>query len=283
LLRANPLSCAGLAALAGMGRLALFAPGLSTYAPMDSFAPLEAPSAAHILGTNDLGYDLWTELLQGARYSLALGLSAAVTATAVGLFVGTVAGYADRLGFVLLRLIDVLLSVPRFPLVILVAAFTQPGFGTLWLFFSFFGWPPVARVICSRIRAERSSEYVTAAYAIGARRSHVLWRHLFPRPSPGLCRLVGEMQHVIMAESGLSFLGLGDPTMRSWGMTLAHAFRYRAPLLTDVWQWWVLPPGLAITIVCLALVFIGFPWTRWPIPPPSLTAAGHPVDLEVHA
>jgi peptide/nickel transport system permease protein len=259
MLRANPLSGVGAAILIVVGLLALLAPWLSPYNSIDSFSPLQPPSAEHLLGTNDLGYDLWTELLQGARFSLTLGLSSALTATAIGLLVGTVAGCTQRVGFVLMRLIDVLLSVPRFPLVILVAAFTRPGFGALWLFFSFFGWPPVARVIASRLRAESKCEYVAAAYAIGARPSHVLWRHLFPTGIPlAFVRLVGEMQHVIMAESGLSFLGLGDPTMRSWGMTLSHAFNYPALLLTDVWQWWVLPPGLAITAVCLALVFVGF-------------------------
>ena len=234
-LRANPLSCAGAVILIIMGLLALLAPWLSPYNPIDSFTPLQPPSLAHPLGTNDLGYDLWTELLQGARFSLSLGLCSALTATTIGLVVGTVAGCTTRIGFLLMRLIDVLLSVPRFPLVILVAAFTRPGFGALWLFFSFFGWAPVARVIASRLRSERNAEYVAAAYAIGARPSHILWRHLFPTGIPlAFVRLVGEMQHVIMAESGLSFLGLGDPTMRSWGMTLSHAFSYRALLLTDV-------------------------------------------------
>ncbi len=219
---------------------------------------MQPPSPGHILGTNDMGYDLWAEWLQSARFSLALGACAALISSAVGLLVGAIAGYKEQVGFVLMRLVDVFLAVPRFPLIVLMAAFAKPGFWTLLVFFCLFGWPPVARIIYARIRSEKTREYIVAAIAVGVNEPRILLRHLLPSTLPlALVRLVAEMQHVIMAESGLSFLGLGDPTMRSWGMTLSHAFRYPALLLTDIWQWWVLPPGLAITLVCLALVFLG--------------------------
>jgi peptide/nickel transport system permease protein len=176
----------------------------------------------------------------------------------IGLLVGGVAGYYQRVGFWLMRLVDVLLCIPRFPLIVLMAAFTRPGLTTLLVFFILFGWPSVARIIYARIRAEKQSEYIAAVQAVGVRDRRLLFRHLLPAAMPvAFARLVAEMQHVIMAEAGLSFLGLGDPTMRSWGMTLSHASRYPALLLTDVWQWWVLPPGLAITAVCVSLVFVG--------------------------
>jgi peptide/nickel transport system permease protein len=254
----NPLTVTGLVILGALVLGTLGAPWLSPHAPKASFAPMLAPAAEHILGTNDLGYDLWAEFWQSARYSLALGACAALVSTVVGLLLGVVAGYCDRVGFVVLRLVDVFLALPRFPLIVLMATFAKPGFGTMLIFFSLFGWPPTTRIIYARIRSERTSEYIAAAVALGASDRRIVLRHLLPSIVPlALVRLVGEMQHVIMAESGLSFLGLGDPTMRSWGMTLAHAFRYPALLLTDVWQWWVLPPGLAITAACVALVFVG--------------------------
>lgn len=254
----TPLALAGLAILGVLIAAALLAPWLSPYEARESFAPMLPPSRAHLLGTNDMGYDLWTELLQGARFSLSLGACAALASSALGLIVGVVAGYRERIGFALMRVVDVFLAVPRFPLIIFMAAFTQPGFATLFLFFTLFGWPPVARIIYARIRSERTREYITAAVAAGVGERRIVLRHLLPSALPlALTRLVAEMQHVIMAESGLSFLGLGDPTMRSWGMTLSHAFRYPALLLTDIWLWWVMPPGLAITTVCLALVLVG--------------------------
>jgi peptide/nickel transport system permease protein len=128
----------------------------------------------------------------------------------------------------------------------------------LWLFFTLFGWPAVARIVCARMLAERGQEYAIAAEAVGAGSARIFWRHLLPAAVPvAFVRLVAEMQHVIMAESGLSFLGLGDPTARTWGMTLSHATRYPALFISDVWMWWVLPPGLAITLTCLALALVG--------------------------
>jgi len=257
-LASNRLSLVGLILLGAFALAALLAPWL---APADSgvtFAPLLAPASGHLLGTNDLGYDLWGEFLHGARFSLFLGGTAALASAAIGLLVGVVAGYFHRGGFWLMRLVDVLLCIPRFPLIVLMAAFTRPGLTTLLVFFILFGWPSVARIIYARIRAEKQSEYIAAVQAIGARDGRILFRHLLPAALPvAFVRLVAEVQHVIMAEAGLSFLGLGDPTMQSWGMTLSHASRYPALLLTDVWQWWVLPPGLAITAVCVSLVFVG--------------------------
>ncbi|HHX65448.1 MAG TPA: ABC transporter permease [Chloroflexi bacterium] len=260
---ANPLSLIGLLIWGALALGAVLAPWLSPYSMGDVFAPMLPPSADHPLGTNDLGYDLWTELLQGARFSLLLSALAATGSTALGLMLGLVAGYFERAGFVILRVVDVFLSVPRFVLIVLMAAFVRPGFGALLVFFILFGWPAVTRVIYAHVRGERQCEYVEAARLIGAGDIHILRKHLLPASLPiAFVRLVSEMQHVIMAESGLSFLGLGDPTAQSWGMTAAHAMRYPALLLTDVWRWWMLPPGMAITLTCTALVLVGLTLDR---------------------
>jgi peptide/nickel transport system permease protein len=248
----------GLLVLVFFAGAGLLAPWLSPCDPQQTFDSMLRPSVGHLLGTNDLGYDLFAELLYGARYSLALAASAALMATLIGATLGVVAGYSRGVGFILLRVVDVFLSVPRFPLIVLMAAFARPGFWSLFLFFALFGWPSVTRIVHARILSESQQEYIVAAHAIGASGGRIVLRHLLPASLPiAFVRFVAEMQHVIMAEAGLSFLGLGDPTVRSWGMTLSHASRYPALLLGDVWQWWVLPPGLAITLVCLALAFLG--------------------------
>lgn len=252
------LARAGLLLLVLFVAAGVLAPCLSPHDPGRMFDPMLRPSAGHPLGTNDLGYDLLAELLQGARYSLGLAASAALASTLVGAGLGVLAGYYRRAGFALLRVVDVFLSVPRFPLIVLVAAFARPGFATLFFFFALFGWPSVTRIIQAHVLRECRQEHILAAQAIGVPGRRIVLRHLLPASLPiAFVRFVAEMQHIIVAEAGLSFMGLGDPTTRSWGMTLSHASRYPALLITDVWQWWVLPPGLAITLVCLGLALLG--------------------------
>jgi len=254
----NPLALIGLILFASLIAMANAAPLLTPYDLEESFRPMLKPSSEHLLGTNDLGYDLWTELLYGARTSLTLGLSAATLSCVLGLLAGGLAGFSRTAGAVLMRLIDIMLAIPRFPLVILMAAFIRPNLSSLALFFVIFGWPSVARIVSATIRAESQAEHVLAARALGASRGRILIRHLLPSAIPvTLTRWVAEVQHIIMAEAGLSFLGLGDPTLRTWGMTLSHARRYAALWISDVWTWWVLPPGIAIAAVCLSLVMIG--------------------------
>ncbi len=251
------LARAGLLLLALAAGAALLAPWLAPCEARAMFAPLLAPTAEHPLGTNDLGYDLLAELLAGARTSLALATAAALGSTLLGALLGVVAAYQRRLGWGLLRLVDVFLSVPRLALIVLVAAFVRPGPGTLLGFFVLFGWPRVTRIVYARALSECQSEHIEATQAVGARGWRIVWRHLLPATAPiAFARLIGEMQHVIVAEAGLSFMGLGDPTTQSWGMTLSHAMRYPALLISDVWRWWALPPGLAITLVCLALTLL---------------------------
>ena len=251
-------ACLGLALCTLLLALALLAPVLCPYDARRMDAPLMPPSAQHPLGTNDLGYDLLTEWLLGARFSLSLSAGAALLSTAIGVLLGVIAAYWRAAGRLILRTVDVFLAVPRFPLIVLMAAFARPGLPTLLAFFVLFGWPVSARVIYARMLAERQQEYIAAAEVVGVPSARIVARHLLPAALPiGFVRFVGEMQHVIVAESGLSFMGLGDPTARSWGMTLAHAAAYPAVLLTDTWLWWVLPPGLAITIACLGLALIG--------------------------
>lgn len=257
-LLAHPLALVGLILLTTLVAMAAAAPLLTPYALEDSFAPMLTPSSEHILGTNDLGYDLWTELLHGARTSLTLSLSAATLACGLGLLVGGLTNASPAAGTVIMRLIDIMLAVPRFPLIILMAAFIRPDSRSLALFFVLFGWPSVARIVSATLRTESQADHVLAARALGASRGRILIRHLLPSAIPvTMTRWVAEVQHIIMAEAGLSFLGLGDPTLRTWGMTLSHARRYAALWISDVWQWWVLPPGIAIAAVCLSLVMIG--------------------------
>lgn len=239
--------------------LALVGPWLAPYDPRALFAPMRAPSRAHPLGTNDIGNDILSEVLVGARFSLLIALLSSLGSTVLGTLVGLVAGYYRRLGFLLMRLVDILLAVPRFPLIILMAAFLKPGMMTLVAFFVLFGWPRMARLVRSQIISERHKGYVDAAVLLGARDRRVLFRHLAPSVLPILgVRFVLSFQHIMLAESGLSFLGLGDPSLRSWGNILHYAFECPIIFISDAWVRWLLPPGLCITLTVMALTFVGY-------------------------
>ena len=143
----------------------------------------------------------------------------------------------------------------------------RPGAGTLLLFFTLFGWPRAARLVRAQVLSERSKGYVEAAQLIGARDRRIVFRHLLPSTVPiALPRFIAEFQHVIVAESGLSFLGLGNPLVKSWGLMLSFASRYPTIYITDLWVRWALPPGLCITLVVLALALISFALETWANP-----------------
>jgi peptide/nickel transport system permease protein len=266
-IRGQKLALIGLAMLALFGLLAVFAPYLSPYDPEEMYTPMLPLTRLHPLGTNDIGQDIFSELLYGARFSLLIGFLSAAASTAIGLWLGLIAGYYDRLGFAIMRVVDVFLAVPRFPLIILMAAFLKPGLRTLVLFFVLFGWPRATRLVRSQILSERNKGYVDAARMLGASNFRILSRHLLPSVIPiNLVRFIMEFQHVILAESGLSFLGLGDPTIKSWGTILHYAFEYPTIFISNVWVRWVVPPGACITMVVLALTLVGFSLEGWAEP-----------------
>jgi len=266
-MREQRLALVGLAMLALFGLLAAFAPSLSPHDPAEMDTPMLPPNRPHPLGTNDIGQDILSELLYGARFSLFIGFLSAMASTAIGLCLGLISGYYDRVGFAVMRVVDVFLAIPRFPLIILMAAFLKPGLRTLVLFFVLLGWPRATRLVRSQILTERNREYVDAVRLVGASDLRILSRHLLPSSiSIALVRFIMEFQHVILAESGLSFLGLGDPTVKSWGAILHYAFEYPTIFISDVWVRWAMPPGICITLVVLALTFTGFSLEEWAEP-----------------
>jgi ABC-type dipeptide/oligopeptide/nickel transport system permease subunit len=267
MIRRQKLALMGLAILAIFGLLATLAPYLAPCDPKEMFTPMLPPSRLHPLGTNDIGQDIFSELLYGARFSLLIGFLSAAASTAIGLWLGLISGYYDKLGFAIMRMVDIFLAIPRFPLIILMAAFLRPGLKTLVLFFVLFGWSRTTRLVRSQILSERNKEYVDAARLVGASDFRILGRHLLPSAIPiALVRFIMEFQHVILAESGLSFLGLGDPTVKSWGTILHYAFEYPTIFISDVWVRWVVPPGACITLMVLALTFVGFSLEEWSNP-----------------
>ena len=260
----GPLGWVGVLLLASLAIVAVCAPWVAPYDPRVSTGrPFEPPSLAHLLGTNDVGYDLLSELIWGARVSLAIGLLAAVVSTTLGTGGGILAGYfRGRFDAVLMRTVDLVLVIPFLPLMILLAAYIGPSITTLAAVIGLLLWGRPARVVRSVALSQAAREYVIAARALGAGSARILRLHVLPAAlSITIAEFVYLASRAILLETTLAFLGLGDPLQKSWGSVLFHA-QARGAFLSGAWVWWVLPPGLLITASVLGFALVGFDLER---------------------
>lgn len=240
-----------------MGGASLLFSGDSYSVP--SGASLEAPGPAHPLGTDDLGIDILAQLGRGAVISLAVGLSSALLAGLGGGVAGMMAGYAggkaDRL---ICGLCDIVSVMPQLPLMIVLGAFFGPSVKNIILVITLLSWAGPARIARSKTLSLRRETYITAARSYGASFFHILKKHLLPGLFPVLMvsalRIIG---HAVVAEASLTFLGLGDPTSKSWGVILNRAMGFPGIYYTPFWTWWILPPLAALTLLVLSVSWIG--------------------------
>src|SRR5688572_23696816 len=242
--------------------VAVFAPWLAPYDPYESVRVnildiYQKPSAAHPLGTDDGGKDVLSSLIYGARVSLLVGFSAAAIALVIGGLVGIVAGYRGGVpGSALMRITDFFLVIPDLALQIVLVAIIGPSLGTIILVIGALGWTTTARLVRSQTLTVRERKFVMRARAIGAGDGHVLRRHILPAVLPlMLANMVLVISLAILSESTLAFLGLGDPTVISWGQMLNFAFD-RGAVSAGAW-WALLPPGFAIVWVVLGTTLLG--------------------------
>lgn len=244
---------------------AVFAPALTRYDPQSlAGLPNQRPSAQHLLGTNDAGYDLFAQLLFGARVSLAIGVLAAVFALAWGLTVALVAGYlGGSVDAALMRVVDLTLAFPFIPLVLVVATFLGRGLLTTAFVIGAIIWAQPARVLRSHVLKVVRFDHVKAAQAMGASTPRLLGVHVLPRTAPlAAAQFVRAANIAILIEASLAFLGLGDPNRISWGSMLFFANTHNA-ILTEAWKWWIVPPGLALTVAVLGFAFLGYSFEEW--------------------
>lgn len=264
LFKENKLALASLIILALVAFVALFASVLAPYpfAKQDLSATLQAPSSAHRLGTDELGRDILSRLLYGARISLQVALMVEAVVLTIGVTVGLVAGYfGGWIESVLMRLTDVLLAFPDVLLAILLlgtlgAAAAKPELSLLLVVFSLgiTGWPPLARLVRGQVLSLRKREFVEAAIAMGASHSRILLRHILPNLlSPIIVAVTVDAAGVILAEATLSFLGIGiQRPYPSWGRMINDALEYyrTEPRL-------LVGPALCLSLTVLALNFLG--------------------------
>ncbi|WP_306052092.1 ABC transporter ATP-binding protein/permease [Natronococcus wangiae] len=251
------------AVVGGIGVLVFVAvgalgPALAPY-PADEMVgpPFAEPGEDHLLGTDDVGHDILSLLLVGARVSMLVGIVAGTVAilvgTAVGVTAGLLGGRTDRS---VMRFVDIVLTIPFLPLIIVVAAVLGPGLWTTIGVLSAVMWARPARELRSEVLSIRNREYIEASRSMGASAFHVATRYVVPAVSLiVVAQYARAVSMAILLEAALSFLGLGDPTAPSWGTILFYA-QQRSAFLTEAWKWWVIPPGLAITCSVLSFIFV---------------------------
>jgi peptide/nickel transport system permease protein len=251
------LGLAALAVLVVVAILATFGPVLWTIAPeaTDPAHGLAGSSAAHPLGTDELGRDMLSRLLHGSRVTLLVGLAAMLAALVIGVLVGAVAGFKGGwIDGALMRFTDAMLAVPAFFFILVVITVLGPGVATLILVIGALSWMPVARVVYGETLRWKTAEFVVAAESLGVAGPRLLLRHILPQAIPSLIvSATLGVAFAILTESAGSYLGLGvQPPLPSWGNMLQRAqlYVFTAPVLA-------IYPGLAITVVVLAFNFLG--------------------------
>lgn len=252
----NPTRTAGLVVLGFFVFVAIFAEWVAPYGPKERFGAFLLPSWEHILGTNDLGRDIFTEVIYATRISLVVGFMSAIMALLVGVTVGVLAGYyrgwPEQL---LLGLTDTALLIPALPFTIVLVAYVEPSIWVISAAIAALMWCSTARVLHPRVMELKETGFVMYARQLGKSDPYIITKHIIPNSweviSAKFAMAVGVG---MLAEAALSFLGLGDPYTLSWGGIINQAFT-RGGLAMDMW-WWYLPPGFLIGIMVLTFILI---------------------------
>jgi peptide/nickel transport system permease protein len=253
----NRLALVGGAIVLVLAIMAVAAPVVSPHDPhkVDIKRILEPPSAQHWLGTDQVGRDVLSRMLYGARVSLAVGFVSVGIATVIGIALGAAAGYhGGMVDAAVMRLVDLMLVFPRFFLLLAVLAFLKPSIWTIMAVIGVTGWMGVARLVRAEFLALKEREFVIWSQSIGASALRIIWRHILPNAmAPVLVAMTLGIPAAILTESGLSFLGLGvRPPYATWGNILNDG----KEVIELAW-WLSVYPGLAILVTVLSYNLLG--------------------------
>ncbi|MGI8810422.1 MAG: ABC transporter permease [Acidimicrobiales bacterium] len=259
-LRRSPVLLVGVAMLSIVVAVGVLAPWISPYPPRAITGEVfESPSAEHLLGTNNAGSDILSRLIWGSRTTLVVAVSVTLMVLVIGIALGLTAGL--RGGLVdssVMRLVDLFLGLPLLPLLIFVGALAGPSLPASVVMIGLFLWPQTARIVRSQALSLRSRGFVSTARGFGGGPAYVIRRHLIPALGPVIAaNLVFVAGVAVAIESGLSFLGLGDPAAVSWGAELERAVSSDQIQFGTLWLWWMAPFGLALTFAIFGFSLIG--------------------------
>jgi peptide/nickel transport system permease protein len=257
-LRTRPLALAGISIILGWLLVGLLAPILPIADPnaQNLVERLKPPGGSHILGTDDLGRDIFSRIIWGARVSVPAGIAVILVTGTIGCALGALAGYVGgAVDSVVMRAADTVLSFPSIILAMSITAVRGgPGLGNALIAVGFVLWPEYARLMRSQVLAIRENEFVTAARSVGAGRNRILFRHILPSTdAPMIVKGTLDVGSAIVLTAGLSFIGLGAvPPTAEWGAMIKQG----ADKGLQYW-WYALVPGVAIMSVVMALNFFG--------------------------
>lgn len=253
----HTLGMIGLAGIIIVVLVGLFGPMIVKFpAGYDEAMPLAAPSAKYWLGTDSLGLNLFNQIVWGARTSLLISLTAVAVASGIGIPLGLVAGYfKGRIGALIDSVIEIAMTIPTLPLMILISAISGPSVTTVAIVIGVFSWPTLARIVRNSTLKLAGLPYIEAAVILGIPRRTIMFKHiLLNAAGPALVDLTIIMATAVLTEAGLSYLGLGDPNAWSWGGILQTAFRGGHHF--HAW-WLIVCPSLAIMFFVVSFNLLG--------------------------
>ena len=253
----NKFALTGLIVITLLIIVALFAPIISPYTPSQQnvFERLQAPSLNHFFGTDDLGRDVFTRMIFGARISLAVGFISVFIILVIGTFLGIISGYyGGKIDYIIMRFTDIVLCFPTFFLIILVIAFIEPNIYNVMIVIGVTSWPGLARLVRAEVLSLKEREFILVSKMMAISNIKIFFVHILPNIiSPLMVYSSLAIGGAILTESALSFLGLGvQPPMPSWGQILTSGKDY------IYMAWWLsLFPGIAILVTVLAFNLVG--------------------------
>ena len=220
---------------------------------------LISPNAANRLGTNILGQDILSQLILGAKASLTVALLAGLGTILLGGVVGVIAGwFPGWFDAVLMRATDLVMVVPKFPLLLLIGAITGGSVLALSVVISLLFWPSAARILRSQVLTLRTRAHVRAATGFGAGTWHQLRRHILPDLALlAVAEFIPAAGRGVALQAGLAFLGVGDPSLPSWGGMIRDAVAFPSLFVTPAWKWWLVPPVVALVLLIVGITLLG--------------------------
>ena len=271
----------GLILLTLLGAFSLFAPWLTPYNPddMDLYNIEAPPGSEHWLGTDEIGRDVFSRLLYGGRVSIMVALAAVLFQAAIGIVLGSIAGYKSGVAdMIIMRITDIVMCFPFYAMAITLAALLGASVWNVILIIGVLHWTGIARLVRAELLSLRESGYVQAAKSMGVSSFTIVWRHLLRNAcAPIVVNLTLAVANAILAEAALSFIGLGvKQPQPSWGNMLSAAQSIR--VVDDEWWLWI-PPGLTIVLMVLAINFIGEGLARVLNPRPAVPVK----DIHLHS
>lgn len=237
---------------------AAFPSWFTDYGQKEMFTSWEKPSASHILGTNDMGYDIFTELVYATRRTLVVGVSAALIALTLGVLIGVCAGYFKGiLGSIFNGFINVFMMLPKLPMLIVLAAYLGSDIWNMILIISLLGWVGTARAVRAKVIHIKNQPYIESMIGLGYSKSRIMFMHIMKGVGDvAAAKFVTSVAGSIMMESSLGFLGLGDLTNPTWGTMINFAYK-RGGFMMGAYNW-LITPGVCIMLLTLAFYLINY-------------------------